>query len=334
MAGAFGTEFGQHMAVARFEEGAWTESSMQPVGPIEFHPATHALHYGSSCFEGLKAHKGVDGVVRMFRPDRHAARLRASAETLHLPVPPADLITAMLEDTVRANLDLVPDAPGALYLRPVILGTEHNIGAAAAPSKTALFYVLPSPVGDYFAGGIRPLKLKVETTLPRTTPQFGQVKSGANYVMALGPTLEAKATLGVDQVLFTSDGIVSETGAANFLLIDAERIVTAALDSSFLHGVTRDSILNLGRDMGLEIEERDITLDELKAWAARPDAEAALSGTAAVLAGVGTLVFDGQEVVIGSGDVGPTTLRLREALVQLQLGKDEDTHDWTCAVKP
>lgn len=333
MAGAFGTEFGATMAVARFVDGAWTEASVEPVVPFEFHPATHALHYGSSCFEGLKAHKGIDGHVRLFRALRHTERMRTSAELLHLPVPSADLLHGMITAVTAQNLDVVPDAPGSLYLRPVLLGTEHNIGAAAAPSRTALLYVLPSPVGDYFAGGIRPLKLKVETDLPRTTPQFGQVKSGANYVMALGPTLQAKADLGVDQVLFATGGVLSETGAANFLLIDKERIVTAALDGSFLHGVTRDSILTLARDRGLAVEEREVTLDELRAWAARPDAEAALSGTAAVLAGVGVLVIDGEEVPLGNGGVGPTTLELRDALVQVQLGKSEDTHNWTQVVQ-
>lgn len=333
MAGAFGTEFGSTMAVARFEDGAWSEAALEPVAPFSFHPATHALHYGSSCFEGLKAHKGVDGVVRLFRADRHTERMRISADLLHLAKPSAEMLHGMLVDTARANLDVVPDAPGSLYLRPVLLGTEQNIGAAAAPSRSALLYVLPSPVGDYFAGGIRPLKLKVETELPRTTPQFGRVKSGANYVMALGPTLEAKSELGVDQVLFATGGVVTETGAANFLLIDDERVITAPLSGQFLHGVTRDSILTLAKDHGLAVEERELTVDELRDWAARPNAEAALSGTAAVLAGVGTLVMEGEEVTIGAGGVGPTTLMLREALVQLQLGKTEDVHDWTEAVE-
>lgn len=329
----FGTQFGDTMAVTRYVDGTYTAPEMRPVAPFELHPATHALHYASSCFEGLKAHKGVDGVTRLFRADRHTERMRTSAELLHLPPPDFELLHDMIVDTVRANLDHVPDPPASLYIRPVLLGTEKNIGAAAAPSQSALLYVLPSPVGAYFSGGIRPLSLKVETDLPRTTPQFGRVKSGANYVMALGPTLDAKAKYGVDQVLFAPDGMLQETGAANFLLLDEERVITRALDDSFLHGVTRDSVLALARDRGLKVEERDVPLDELREWARRPDAEAALSGTAAILAGVGTIVMDGDEITVGSGDVGPTTMKLRDALVAIHRAEADDPHDWRLPVK-
>jgi branched-chain amino acid aminotransferase len=272
--------------------------------------------------------------VRLFRPDRHVTRMQRTAELLHLPVPDTELLHGMIVDTVRANLDEVPEQPGSLYVRPLLFGTEPNIGAAAAPSATATLIVMNSPVGDYFAGGVRPLKLLVETVLPRTTPQFGEAKSGANYVMALGPTLRAKAALGVDQVLFAPNGSVQETGAANFLLLDDERVVTKALDSSFLHGVTRDSILTLARDLGYEVDERDhLSIEEVLAWGER-GGEAALSGTAAVLAGVGTLVHDGVEHSVHGGELGPNTLRLREALTAVHAGTAEDAHGWLEVVKP
>ena len=334
MASAFGTEFGPRMGLTRHEDGAWAPPATVPVDSLDLHPATHALHYGSSCFEGLKAHRGPDGVVRLFRADRHAERLRASAARLHLPAPPVDLVLDLLVATTRANLGAVPDAPGSLYLRPVLMGTDLNIGAASSPSRTALLYVLASPVGDYFPGGLRPLGLTVETDLPRTTPQFGQVKTGANYAMALATTLQARTTWGVDQVLFAADGRVSETGASNVLLLDRERVVTPSLDGGFLHGVTRDAILTLARDRGLDGEEREVTVPDLRAWVARADGEAALSGTAAVLAPVGRLVIDGEELSVGDGGVGPTTRMLRGALADCQLGRDADPHGWTMAVDP
>ena len=167
-----------------------------------------------------------------------------------------------------------------------MIGTEPNIGAAAAPSKTALLYVLPSPVGDYFKGGIRPLKVKVETVQPRSTPAFGSVKTGANYAMALGITLDAKAELGIDQVLFAPNG---------------------------------------------DVQERDFTVNEMIEWA--EDGEAALSGTAAVLGGVGSMIVDGEEIPFGSGEVGATTLELRQALTDVQLGRTADTHGWTTVVE-
>ncbi|HSK22256.1 MAG TPA: branched-chain amino acid aminotransferase [Egicoccus sp.] len=324
---AFGTVMAPHMAVASTTDGVFAAAEVVPTRPIELHPAAHALHYGSACFEGLKAHGGVDGKVRLFRADRHAERLRTSAARLLLPVPPADLLAQALHDVVSANLDVVPEAPGALYLRPVLLGVDPNIGAAAAPSTEALLYVLASPVGDYFRGGNTGLTLAVETELPRTTPQFGQVKSGANYAMALGVTRRAREEHGADQVLFSPGGDVQETGAANFLLIDDRRVVTKALDGSFLHGVTRDSVLTLAGDLGYTVEERDISIDEVVEWAA--GGEAALAGTAAVLAPVGALVHRGRRIQVGDGAMGPNTARLRDALLAIQRGQAADPHGWT-----
>lgn len=324
----FGTLFTATMSHVRFEDGAWGEPELGPVQPFAFHPAAHVLHYGSACFEGLKAHRGQDGVVRIFRAAAHVARMRQSAELLCLPIPPADMLETMIRTVTKASEAEVPSAPGSLYLRPTLVGTEENVGAAAAPSASALLFVLAGPVGDYFSGGIRPLTLAIETEQPRTTPQYGMVKSGANYVMALRPTLEAKKTLGADQVLFAPGGVVQETGAANFMLIDAERVVTPALTTSFLHGVTRDSLLTLARDLGFTVEERDVTVDEVIDWARRPGGEAALSGTAAVLSPVGTLVRNGERIAVGSGGVGEHSMRLRSALTDLHIGVAPDPYGW------
>lgn len=329
----FGTVFAGTMSVVDWDNGTWGEVSLGPVEPFSFHPATHVLHYASACFEGLKAHRGVDGKVRIFRLDAHVRRMQRSAEILMLPVPPTDVLEAMIFDVVRANLDEVPVAPGSLYLRPTLIGTEQNIGAAAVPSKQAMLYVLASPVGDYFAGGIRPLKIAIETDTPRTTPQFGMVKSGANYVMALGPTMKAKKDLGADQMLFAPGGHVQETGAANFMMIDSDQLITPALSEAFLHGVTRDSMLALAADMGYRVDERDdLTVDEVLEWAARPDAEAALSGTAAVLASVGSFVHRGEDLPVGNGAVGANTLKLRAALTDIHVGNRPDPYGWLTEV--
>jgi branched-chain amino acid aminotransferase len=327
---AFGTVFGETMAVARFADEAWSEPSLEPVAPMELHPAAHVLHYGSACFEGLKAHRGVDDAVRIFRLDRHVARLRASAERLCLPVPSEAMLGRMIIETVRGNLHLVPDSPGSLYIRPTLVGTAPNIGAAGSPTSEATLFILTSPVGDYFAGGMSPLRIAVERDRPRTTPQFGAVKTGANYAMALGTTMEARRRHGVAQVLFAPGGHVQETGASNILLLAADRVVTPALDGSFLEGVTRDSLLRLAADTGMEVEERDLQVEELVGWCR--GGEVALTGTAAILAPVGTLVVDGEDVIVGDGEVGPTTRRLRQALVDVQVGRANDTHSWTSPV--
>ena len=327
----FGTLFGDFMTVATMEDGTYTyEGSAKPVENLSLHPGTHALHYGSACFEGLKAHRQVGGSVAIFRLDDHVARMLQSVERMRMAPPDAPTLRTMIIDAVEANVADTPDPPGSLYIRPTMIGTLVNIGAAAASSNVALLYVLTSPVGDYFAGGIRPLSIYVETEIPRTTPQFGMVKTGANYAMALGLTLDAKRDHGVDQVLFATGGDVTETGASNFFLVDDDRVVTRHLDDSFLHGVTRSSVITIAADMGYAVEERSVGIDELRAWAAR--GEAFLSGTAAVLAPVGKVLIGDEVIQVGDGQPGANTMRLREALTDIQLGKVDDRYGWRTPV--
>lgn len=329
----FGTLFGDHMTVAAYEEGVYDYSgSAKPLENLSLHPATHVLHYGSECFEGLKAHRQIDGSVAIFRLEDSVSRMILSIEKLRMVPPSPELLRSMIIDAVRANIDFTPDAPGSLYIRPTFIGTAPNIGAAASPSVSALLYIINSPVGDYFAGGVRPLTIYIETDVPRTTPQFGSVKSGANYAMALGPTLDAKREHGADQVLFASGDDVTETGASNFFLADGDRVVTRDLDSSFLHGITRKSVIQIAKDLGYEVEERSIPVAELEAWAER--GEMFLSGTAAVIAPVGKVITRGREVVVGDGQPGETTLKLRKALTDIQTGTAEDTHGWLTRIDP
>ncbi len=327
----FGTLFGDSMTVARFDGERYDyPGQAEPLREFSFHPATHVLHYASECFEGLKAHRQADGSLAIFRLDDHVARFEQSAARLRLAFPERDLVRQMIIDAVEANAADTPPPPGSLYIRPTLIGTDANIGAAAGISTTTMLYVINSPVGDYFKGGIRPLTLLVEESTPRTTPQFGSVKSGANYAMALGITLDAKRDHVADQVLFVSDGGITETGAANFFMIDDNRLITRALDASFLHGVTRDSVITIARDNGYAIEERDITTEELVAWS--PDGEVFLSGTAAVMAPVGTLIVDGEHVTVGAGEPGPNTLKVRELLTGVQQGTEPDAHGWLTPV--
>ena len=324
---AFGTVLADQMAVATYRNGRWATHEVRATGPIEIHPAAHVLHYASTCFEGFKAYRWADGSINVFRMDRHVERMRQSARLLVLPVPEAEQLAQMVLaviDRVRAQ---VPEPPGALYLRPLLFGTMPNIGAASAPSNEATLIVLASPVWDYFAGGVKPLRIYVEDERHRTAEHLGVVKTGGNYAAAMGPTLEARDRYKVDQVLFCPGGSVQETGAANFLLIREGRILTRSLDSTFLHGVTRDSLLTMARGMGFEVEERVFDVAGMLEWV--KTGEAALSGTAAVLAGVGTLVHRGKEHRVGSGDVGPVTQRLRSALVAIQNGQAPDTCGWT-----
>jgi branched-chain amino acid aminotransferase len=302
----------------------------RPVGTLDIHPAAHVLHYASTCFEGFKAYRWADGSINVFRMDRHIERLRQSARALVLPEPDADQLAQMIRVAVDQNRKDVPEAPGALYMRPLLFGTTPNIGAAATPADEATLVVLASPVWDYFAGGMKPLRIYVEDVNSRTATQTGRVKTGGNYAAALGPTLEARKQYKADQVLFAPGGEVQETGAANFLLIKKGKILTRSLDSTFLHGVTRDSLLTMARDDGYSVDERVFTVSEMLDWS--KDGEAALSGTAAVLAGVGVLIHHGKEYQLSGGEVGPTTQELRRKLVSIQRGEIADRHGWITKV--
>ena len=288
---AFGTVLTSHMAVAAYRDGHWSEAEIKPVAPIELSPAAHVLHYASTCFEGFKAFRRADGSIHIFRMDRHIARMRQSARQLVLPEPDAGQLADMVRRVIERCREAVPEAPGALYLRPILFGTTANIGAAATPASDALLLVLASPVWDYFAGGMKPLRILVDDENTRSAAQMGMVKTGGNYAAAMGPTLSARAKYQVDQVLFCPGGQVQETGAANFLLIRDGELLTRGLDSTFLHGVTRDSLLTLARDQGFKVSERVFDVREMLEWV--KSGEAALSGTAAVLAGVGTLIYRG-----------------------------------------
>lgn len=329
---AFGTVFMPEMTLATFDNGEWSEPSVVGTDAVSLHPGAHVFHYSSTCFEGLKAFRHEDGAVYIYRMDANVRRLAQSSQLLHLPEIDEAQLTQMILDIVSKYADEVPAPPGSMYIRPTHFGTEAAIGKAAAPSLNSMLYVLLSPVGDYFAGGSKTLRLLLDEEGVRCAPHMGMVKSGGNYASALGPILSARSDVDADQVLFCPNGDVQETGAANFILIDGNEVITKGLDASFLHGITRDSILTLAADMGMDVQERELTVTELLERAAKPGCEAALSGTAAVLTPVGTLIHNGQEFKVGNGEAGPKTAKLRQALNDIQWGKAEDTHDWLTKV--
>ncbi|MAT52516.1 MAG: branched chain amino acid aminotransferase [Porticoccaceae bacterium] len=330
---AFGTVFMPEMAISWFDGSRWSAAEIVPSDSLKLHPGAHVLHYSSTCFEGLKAFRHGDGSIKIFRMDKNLARFANSSRLLSLPEIDVAATEKMIIDIVRRFAEDVPEVPGSLYIRPTHIGTDPAIGKAAAPSVTSCQYVLLSPVGNYFSGnGDDGLRLLLEEDSMRCAPHMGMIKSGGNYASALGLILEAKKAHNVDQILFCPNGDVQETGAANFLLIDGDTLITKALDSTFLHGITRDSILTLAREMGMDVQERQLTIEELLERAARPDCEAALSGTAAVLTPVGTLLHRGKEHTVGTGKLGPTTAKLKKALNDLQWGHREDSHGWLTAV--
>jgi branched-chain amino acid aminotransferase len=283
---AFGTVLASTMAVATWRDGKWSSHEFRKYGPIELSPAIHGLHYGSTCFEGFKAYRWADGSINVFRMDKHVARMLRSAAALVLPPPDAVQLATMVTGVVDRVRSEVPEAPGALYLRPTLFGTGASIGGATSPATEAMLIVLASPVWDYFAKGEKPLRIYVEEKATRTASLMGMVKAGGNYAAALGPTVAARQQHQADQVVFCPGGSVQETGAANFLLIREGKILTRSLDTTFLHGVTRDSLLTIAPQLGFKVEERVFTVDEMLDWV--KDGEAALCGTAHEEASQGT----------------------------------------------
>ncbi len=325
---AFGSVFMPKMALATFENNLWSKAELVSADSIQMHPGAHVLHYSSTCFEGLKAFRHADGSVHVFRMDQNIKRFAQSSRLLSLPTVDEEQVAEMIKQAVAEYASDVPEPPGSMYIRPTHIGTEAAIGKAATPSVSSMLYVLLSPVGDYFTGGAKALRILLDETGMRCAPHMGMIKSGGNYASALGPITQAKEDVQADQILFCPNGDVQETGAANFLLIDGNEIITKGLDTSFLHGVTRSSILTLAADLGMTVTERDLTVTELLERAAKPNVEAALSGTAAVLTSVGTFIHEGKEYQVGSGKPGPITDKLRQALNDIQWGKAEDKHNW------
>ncbi|MFK8082921.1 MAG: branched-chain amino acid aminotransferase [Granulosicoccus sp.] len=331
MAGDFGTRFLPQMAISHYANG-WSPEEMVASDSLTVHPGAHVLHYASTCFEGLKAFQQADGSVAIFRMDQNIARFDQSSKLLCLPDLDTDQIKRMIVDSVAKYRSEVPASPASLYIRPTHIGTEPAIGKAAAATDTSSVFILLSPVGDYFDGDEPSLRLLLDEQGVRCGPDHGMVKGGGNYASALKHIQGAAAQYGANQVLFCPGGDVQETGAANFILVDGDEIITKSLDNSFLHGVTRASLLTLARDKGLNVQERQLTVDELLERAARPGCEAGLTGTAAVVASVGTLIHDGQEHPVGDGLPGPRIRQMRDELNAIQWGESEDKYHWLTKV--
>lgn len=323
----FGSVFHPEMPVLAYENQQWQPVKWQPSKEITLSAGAHALHYGSECFEGLKAFRQQNGKIVLFRPQANIARMQQSADILHLPRPETEPFLNAIIELTRRSQDNIPDAPASLYLRPTLIGTDPVIGKAGAPSDSALLYILASPVGDYFQVGT-PVKLLVETEHLRCAPHMGRVKCGGNYASAMPWVIKAKQEHNANQVLFCPNGDVQETGASNFMLIFNNQIITKPLTDEFLHGVTRDSVLKIATDIGYQINERHFNVNEMQDMV-QQGAEAILTGTAAVISPVTSLVINGQEIATQSQEQGK---KIRQAITDIQFGLAPDQYNWLVEV--
>lgn len=321
----FGTQFFDEITLTTFDGKAWSETLFQTSDHLPLHPATHVIHYASTCFEGMKAFRADDGSICIFRIDDHIKRMQNSARGLRLPVPDAQQLKAMIIDLLDKYRDQVPGFPGSAYIRPTLMGTDTSIGRAAAPSQTAMLFVLISPVGDYFTPGAA-MRVLLNTDDLRCAPHFGAIKSGGNYASALGLVMDAQQKYQAQQVIFAPHGDVQETAAANCLLINDKTVLTKGLTSEFLPGITRDSLLKVAKSLGYEVIERDIRAEELIDWTR--SGEVCLSGTAAVLTPVTEVVYQDTVYPVAGGTQAPNATKLRQALNTIQCGQADDPFNW------
>ena len=334
---AFGNVFTDHMFVADFqEEKGWYDPRVEPYGPLSLDPATAVLHYGQSLFEGLKAFRGKDGRIRLFRPQKHVERLNRTAQRMVIPPLDPDLILRSWTTLVDVDRDWVPSAVGtSLYIRPTIIASEPFLGVR--PSKEYLYYVILSPVGPYYREGLAPTKIKVIDTYVRAVAGgLGEAKTAANYAASLYAAEEAKHE-GFTQVLWL-DGVqhryIEEVGTSNIMLKIGDEVVTPPLAGTILPGVTRDTSLALLHEWGMRVSERPITIDEVVA-AHKSGAlqEVWATGTAAVISPIGELAYKGERLVVNAGRIGPTAQKLYDTIVAIQYGEAPDPHGWTVVVE-
>ena len=332
----FGKIFTDHMFVMNYTEGkGWHDARIVPFQNISLSPAAMVYHYGQEMFEGLKAYKGENGDVYLFRPDMNAKRTNATNDRLVIPQLPIEDFVQAVSAVVDVDRDWIPTEPGtSLYIRPFIIATDEFLGVA--PSKTYLFMVILSPSGAYYESGLAPVGIWIEDEYVRAVRGgIGFAKTGGNYAASLIAQQKAHDA-GYSQVLWL-DGVhrkyIEEVGAMNIFFKINGKVVTPALNGSILPGITRNSVIELCKDWGYEVEERLVSAEELlKAHADGTLEEVWGTGTAAVISPVGKLRYIDDVLTIQDGQTGELSLKLYDAITGIQLGRLPDTKGWRVKV--
>jgi len=333
----FGRFFSDHVFYADYIDGEWQDGQIVPYGPMVFEPGLCTLHYGQTIFEGLKAFRTVQGGINVFRPDMNAKRLNNSAHRLVMPDYSEYKFIDAIHDLVKIDEKFIPEGEGkSLYIRPLLFGTGNFLGVEA--SSTYRLIIMTSPVGSYYAGGLKPIKILVSNEFVRTVRGgLGMAKTAANYAASLLAGKKAKAA-GFDQVLWL-DGVsleyVDEVGAMNIMFVIDDELVTPPLSQeTLLAGVTRDTVLQLANDMGLKTSERRIKIKEV--FAAAEDGslkEVFGTGTAAIISPVGLLSWNGNSIEINNMQIGELTQKFYDTITGIQRGIIEDKWGWNFEVK-
>jgi branched-chain amino acid aminotransferase len=332
----FGKTFAPDWFVSEYRNGAWQNARVEPSHNISLHPAAIVLHYGQSIFEGMKAYRWANGKVALFRPKENARRFARSAERMAMPQVDVDFFVEAVKALVRTDAAWVPNEPGSLYIRPTMMGTEACIGVRA--SHDFLFFILALPSGAYFketsASTVGTVTVYIAETSSRAAHGgTGDVKASANYAISLHAIEEGKRK-GCSQVLFLdSNGKrqVEELGGMNVFFVENGTLYTPPLHDTILPGITRDSVIQVARDLGIGVREAPIQIDEAaeKIQSGRIS-EVFACGTAAVVIGIKEFLFEtGRHLVIGGGVAGEVTRKLNTELQGIQFGRVADRHGWT-----
>lgn len=314
--------------VSDFKDGKWNEGRLTEDDKVVISECAGVLQYAQTVFEGMKAYTTQDGRIVTFRPDLNASRMADSARRLEMPVFPEDRFIKAVVDTVKANAAYVPPygSGATLYIRPYMFGSNPVIGVK--PADEYQFRVFVTPVGPYFKGGVKPLTIRV-SDFDRAAPHgTGHIKAGLNYAMSLHAIMDAH-NQGFDENMYLDAATrtkVEETGGANFLFITKDGKVVTPKSNSILPSITRRSLMHVAKEyLGLDVEEREVYLEEVKDFA-----ECGLCGTAAVISPVGKIVDHGKEICFPSGmeSMGPVTQKLYDTLTGIQMGRLEAPEGW------
>ena len=332
----FGRYFTDHMFEMDYtREKGWFDLRIVPFGNLSLHPAATVFHYGAEIFEGLKAYRRADGQIQLFRPEENIRRMNNSAERLRLPQIDEEIFLEALTKLIDIDRDWVPSESGtSLYVRPFLFGNDEHLGVHSIDA--AKFVIVLSPVGNYYAEGLKPVKIMIETDDVRAVRGgTGYAKCGGNYAAA-NRAGEKAEQLGYSQVLWL-DGVerkyIEEVGSMNVMFKIGDEIVTPKLTGSVLPGITRKSCVELMKDMGLNVSERLLDVSELiDACENGKLVEAWGTGTAAVVSPIGKLSYQGKTYIINNNEIGPLTSKLYDILTGIQWGRIEDTKGWTRTV--
>ena len=331
----FGKRFSDHMFMMNYDNGEWHDARIVPYQKLSFDPSCAVFHYAQEIFEGLKAYRADDDRILMFRARDNAERLNNSAVRLCMPTIDIEDNYEAMRQLVQVERDWVPHSAGtSLYLRPTMIATDEALGVHA--SKSYLYYIICSPSGAYYKAGLAPIRIRVEDRYVRAVRGgTGFAKTGGNYACSILAGAEA-AKEGYSQVLWL-DGEhmkhVQEVGAMNMMFLIDGKLVTAPLEDTILPGITRRSVMTLAREMGIEVEERPLSVEELiEAGDSGKLTEAFGTGTAAVVSPVGELAYRDKHIYLGdksvNNGIGELTMKLYNTLTGLQWGRIPDTHGW------